>query len=426
MGGIRAVTNRKVLGAVALIWLWGLSGMACGHESNGQEADATDPELERRVAELLPQLEQLSGLAAKGTPAVRRSSTERLETYLLQRLDAEYPGDTLESIAAAYQEFGLIPDTMNLRKLLVDLLLEQAVGYYDPVRDVLFVRDEAPPALLDGVLVHELVHALQDQQLDLDSLINSLPGNDARSAAQAALEGHATLAMLAYQLGGSTDALPELSPQMGAALASSSQFPRLAAAPAIVREPLLFAYLGGARYVQRLWRQQGDRPPPIGRWLPASTEQLMHTERILMGRDDPLLLIIEEPRDGWRTKYASDLGELEIEIYFKEHLQNSGMASRAAAGWDGDAYALLERGDRRALVWYTVWDSEADAEEFAEAYRAGFRARFGGEGGQDVLSAAGRQARLDRLALGGQAAVRIVEGEPGVEAAAPGARLAGR
>jgi hypothetical protein len=424
MGGIRTVTKRSGRATLAAIWLWSLGGLACGLESKGQEAAGNDPELERRVAELVPRLEELSGLAARGTLAVRRSSTKQLETYLLQRLDAEYPGDTLESIAAAYREFGLVPDTLDLRSLMVDLLLEQAVGYYDPIRDVLFVRDEAPAELLDGVLVHELVHALQDQQLDLDSLLSTLPGNDARSAAQAALEGHATLAMLAYQVGGSTSALPELSPEMGAALASGAQFPRLAAAPAIIREPLLFAYLGGARYVQRLWRQQGDRPAPLGRWLPASTEQLLHTEHILSRRDDPVLLTIAEPGDGWRVRYADNLGELEIEIYFKEHLGHGGMATRAATGWDGDAYALLERGGQRALVWYTVWDSEQDAEEFVEAYGTGFRARFGGKG--KALEAPERRAQVARLSLAGQAAVRIVESRAGVDLEPPGAAVAER
>jgi hypothetical protein len=156
--------------------------LACSRDTEGQEPGRQDSDLDSRVEELLPKIEEYSGLPMKRVPAVRRADSETLEAYLLERLEAEYPGDELEDLASAYRAFGLIPDTLDVRRLLVDLLLEQAIGYYDPVRDVLFIRDEATGPMLDAVIVHELVHALQDQQADLDSLTHSVAGNDARSA----------------------------------------------------------------------------------------------------------------------------------------------------------------------------------------------------------------------------------------------------
>lgn len=418
--------SRLAVAAASLSVIW----TACGRPSEGQDGGRLDPALERRVEELLPQVVELSNLPANEVPAVRRSSRATLETYLLARLDAEYPGDTFDNLADAYRAFGLIPDTLDLRRLLVDLLLEQAIGYYDPARDVLFIRDEVPEATLDAVLVHELVHALQDQRADLDSLVRGRTQNDARSAAQASVEGHATVVMLAYQIAvgmgtqPSLDGLPDLGPEMAPLIADPSTMPLLAEAPVILREPLLFSYLGGARYVQRLWRSQPGRPPPLGDWLPESTEQLLHTERLLAERDSPTFLSIEEPDDPWSTTYASDLGELEILIYLEEHLGDRRLATRAASGWDGDAYALLADGDDRALVWYTVWDSPADADEFADAYRQAFFARFGGEGTETELLSEERRARLDRLAISGMPAVRIVETGPAAEVARiPQARL---
>jgi hypothetical protein len=41
----------------------------------------------------------------------------------------------------------------------------------------------------------------------------------------------------------------------------------------------------------------------------------------------------------------------------------------AAAGWDGDRYAVFEGPhDRLGLVWFTTWDSDDDAREFARGY----------------------------------------------------------
>ncbi|UCC73526.1 MAG: hypothetical protein JSV86_02900 [Gemmatimonadota bacterium] len=393
---------------------------ACGRDSKGQEAVRTDAALERKVEELLPTVGEFAHLEALSTPAVRRSSAATLEAYLLERLDAEFPEDTLERLTAAYQAFGLIPDTLDLRRLLVDLLLEQAIGYYDPQRDILFVRDEAPELMLDALLVHELVHALQDQHVDLDSLMHAISENDRRTAAQAAMEGHATAAMMAWQFAQMTgsslsaEQLPEVGPEMAAALSDPSQFPRLAAAPTIVRDPMLFVYLGGARLVQRLWRLHADRPLPFGAWLPESTEQLLHTERLLEERDSPTPMRLAEPGGGWQVSYTSDLGELEIGIYFEEHLGDRVLAARAAAGWDGDAYALLVRGDDAALVWYSAWDSLADADEFVDAYRTAFMARFGGEAVGEELAAPQRRARVERLTVTGIPVVRVVETTPAV------------
>jgi hypothetical protein len=58
------------------------------------------------------------------------------------------------------------------------------------------------------------------------------------------------------------------------------------------------------------------------------------------------------------------LGELQMSVLLRKQWGN-----RAAAGWDGDRYAVFA-GPKEdlGLVWYTTWDSESDAKEFASAY----------------------------------------------------------
>jgi len=125
------------IGGLALAVVVAGLGLACGRDSQGQEAGRRDPELDRKGEEMLPRVAEFAHLPAQGMPAARRADAATLEAYLLERIEAEYPGDMLENVALAYQTFGLLPDTVDLRALLVDLLLEQAVGYYDPARDVL-------------------------------------------------------------------------------------------------------------------------------------------------------------------------------------------------------------------------------------------------------------------------------------------------
>lgn len=426
MGGIRALKravwprrgpappHRGWMTAMVIVVLT-LFDTACGGGQTPGTEGRRDPALEARVEEYLPIIEAITGLESRSPPVVRVADAGVLEGYLLERLEEEYPGNEIEHVARAYREFGLLGPDVELRRLLVDLLLEQALGYYDPERDVLFIREEVPETGIEQVMVHELVHALQDQHLDLDSLLSVRDGNDERTAAQAAMEGHATLAMLAYQVRSMTgrtvplEALPRIGPEAAAAAADAAQMEKLFAAPAIIRESLLFPYFGGSAFLQRLWGRQGESFAPLGDWLPRSTEQVLHVERILGEPDEPTRLRIQSAPDGWREVYASDLGEFELRIYFEEHLKDPPRAQAAAAGWDGDAYSLIEREGRHALVWYTVWDNRTEAEEFVSAYEAAFRARFGGAPGADLVSPE-RRAIVERMELGGLPAIGILEG----------------
>lgn len=404
---IRRLTGLSLLLATASV--------ACAQTSASQEGGRRDPELEARVKELLPEIEKVADLSATRVPEVRVADAATLESYLIQRIDEAYPDGGLDKLTRAYEAFGLLPADLDLRSLMISLVLEQTLGYYDPARDVLFIREEVPDAAVEQVMVHELVHALQDQYVDLDSLLRGRKGNDARAAAQAAIEGHATLAMLMYELqqvtGGrvSAEQLTQILSEMALAAADAAGMEELFAAPRIVRETLLFPYFGGARYVQRIWKAEGGQfaPAPFGRWLPQSTEQVLHADRMLGEPDRPGSIEIAAPRDGWSVEYANDLGELEIRIYFEEHLGDRVTAIRAAAGWHADGYALLEKNGARALVWYTAWDSGTDAEEFVRAYRRAFEARFGSNDGD--LQAENLSASVEQLMLAGIPSVRVVE-----------------
>ena len=149
-----------------------------------------------------------------------------------------------------YETLGLLPQDFDLKGILLDLYSEQVVGYYDPATKALFVITGANPVELRPVLVHELVHALQDQHANLDSLIARERGNDRQTAAQSAIEGHATMVMVAYvaeeQNKGPVNiqALPDIEKSIRPMMeAQNSQFPVFQKAPRVLRETLVFPYV---------------------------------------------------------------------------------------------------------------------------------------------------------------------------------------
>ncbi len=396
----------------------GGAGLACTGAEASAGADPRDSTLTRLVAEIQPAVERSSGIEARSPLHVARADSARLRSYIEDQLRSELPPAKVAAISAAYARLGLLPDTLDLTALLRSLLEEQVVGYYDPERDTLYVMDDVPPAQLEVVLAHELVHALQDQRIDLDSLRRTLRDrNDATMGAQAAIEGHATYAMTEWQFGrmtgGAADLtlLPDLGEQLGGvdltAVADGGSVDVLKAAPAVIREGLIFPYIHGLAFVQRVWKARDGRPLPFDSDLPRSTEQVLHLDRYLEG-DVPTRLALARPLPaGWEMVYESDLGELETRIFLAEHLGDRERAERAAAGWDGDAYRLVRGPPGEAFAWVSVWDSPEDAAEFAAAVEAAYRARYPGS------EAGARRVTVRRERLGESPAVVVVDAPAG-------------
>jgi hypothetical protein len=106
---------------------------------------------------------------------------------------------------------------------------------------------------------------------------------------------------------------------------------------------------------------------------PQSTEQILHPEK-WSAHEGPSRITfsslekVSALRD-WELLDTDVVGEFRWRVIFKE--QGLGAeAEAAAAGWDGDRYAIFKRKDSDAtlMLLSTSWDSEAQAEEFAAAY----------------------------------------------------------
>lgn len=368
------------------------TAVSCGSEPPaGRTSIADDSSLRVLAAALLPEVETLSGLAARRPLALGIRSRSELESFLVAEIEDQLPPRRSREVVRTYARLGLVPPDLELDQLLRSLLLEQVVGYYDPSRDTLFVVEGLDPALLEPVLAHEMVHALQDQYQDLDSLMAANQGqNDLATASQSALEGHATLAMLEWQLarltGGAVglESLPSLAelPESALLEAVGLEMPALASAPRLIRESLLFPYLGGLEFVRaRRSAADGEPSAPLGVEMPVSTEQVLHPDRAFgVVRDIPVTVAFSAvPPAEWTVAHADGLGELETRIWLQEFFEDRDRATSAAAGWDGDMYRLLDGPGGEVLIWASAWDTSEDADEFARAARQVLKLRYAGD-----------------------------------------------
>jgi hypothetical protein len=379
-----------------------ICGAVGGALAQDDDADAAlKGELEAnldRVARETAELRQLPPLAEIDDVLVSRDELQAMMPELIAEEMA--PADAIaqsRSLAA----LGLIPAGTDLFDLTVRLMSEQAAGFYDPRSDGMLVLFDGNPGLTEYLYSHEVIHALQDANLDPDDLMEDLT----------ALNGDRALAVIALYEGdavaGSTAYLERHPALIGALLrAVERDSPVMDEAPASVGLTLLFPYTSGAAFVDRLLAEGGwDAVDAAYADMPTSTEQILHPLKYLE-RDEPSLVALPDPSTelgaGWRVVDEDTLGELQTAVLLADFEPGEGFngitgdialpesARNAAAGWDGDRFALWEDGDgeRETLVWRSVWDTPQDARAFSRALAQFGNGRwpglFNGESPDDV------------------------------------------
>ncbi len=391
MGGVKA--GWRVAGAAAL---FAASAAGCRERAKAVQSQA---DLRQMVRQMMPAVERATGLAFKRHPVVAQRTRAQVRDYVVHKFDDELPAAELAGVQAAYRLFALLPDTLDLRRTMIDLLTEQIAGYYDPDSNTLYIPADIDPFQLRLVVSHELVHALQDQYLDLDSIVQQQRQNDRRTAAQAVLEGQATLAQIAVLMPEQRlESLPDFQQMKEALRSQQNTMPTFARAPFWLRESLVFPYLGGADFVRWFTRTYPGRHP-FGAAMPTSTEQVLHPERY-REQDAPTTLAFA-PSAGAVVHYEDGLGEFETRLLFAQLLGDETEAALLTSGWDGDRYQVLGA-QADALVWYTVWDTPEAAARFERGLRRAWPR-------QAHLGAHGRNTHVEGITLDGMAGVRLVD-----------------
>ena len=366
------------------------------------------------VAADIPRIEKAVGVKFRRPPKMELKSREEVRAFLLAQLDDTAAQRDLAGREATYKLLGLVPDTMNVRKELVDVLTEQILGYYDPRTKVLYLMNGAPDDLVGVTIYHELVHALQDQYIDLDSLQRQTGNDDRLAAAQAVIEGEATYEQIAWMLGGRASMaarLPVGQDRIRDMIREAQGAPKFSAAPMVIQEELLFPYINGQDFISRFKEREPGKLP--FRDMPQSTEQVMHDRAYFAtARDVPVRVTL--PKIAGEI-YQNTLGEFDTRLFLFEHLQDQGLASRASIGWGGDRYSVVRTPSGNALVWVSTWDTAVDAAEFVDALGQAVQRRYRiagpatSDGGVRTYTGRGRTVVVTPREIGGRNVVLVVD-----------------
>lgn len=205
-------------------------------------------------------------------------------------------------------------------------------GYYSIKDKALFIYDDIAGAYERGVLIHEMVHALQDQHFGLAKLHQTEFSTDRELAFAALIEGDATLTMI--------ELLKNDQPRVAAMLdvgLEKAQDLRNA-----------FLYAQGARYVKALKERGGWAAVNRAyQFPPSATATILHPPGV------PTIDL-----GPGKTR-----GELAIIQMLWEHPQTRPLAVQAANGWRGDR--AIEDGACKA--WVVAFDTAENALRFQAA-----------------------------------------------------------
>lgn len=231
-------------------------------------------------------------------------------------------------------------------------------GYYSIKEKTLYLYDDITGAYERGVLIHEMVHALQDQHFGLAKLHQETFGSDAELAMAALIEGDATFTMI--------EVLKKDQPKVEAMLNTSLEKAKN------LRNAFLYGH--GARYVKGL-KDKGGWPSVNARYKfpPRTTAAILNpgasTINLGPGRSVGAFGLIEMMAD---------------------HAEAKALAIAAASGWIGDRVAE----DGAVKSWQLAFDTPEHAQRFRQAYELHARSSARAKGRTHGVSARGTRVNI--------------------------------
>ena len=348
------------------------------HAGLGAEPLAPQTESQPILAEaneLLREMSQTTSLPIKATLKKQILSRSEIRKYLEENLHAEYTPQEFHTQESILKAFGLVSREFNLERFLITFYAEQAAGFYDPRRKTLFMADWPGEDMQKMVLAHELTHALQDQNFDLQKFLRAARANDdATNARQAIVEGYAMAAMMQHWVQPVELArLQSLEPLMAQVIHQQfEEFPAFSKAPFFFRLQALFPYIEGIGFMQRALAEGGwKKLNSLFSHPPTTTKEIFEPSVYFVAKPLPEISL---PRPaalagvpGLRVLTENTAGQLGYYALLGQFISED-EAKTVGKAWMADRYILYEyegtTPNQYALVARTRWSGPETALAF--------------------------------------------------------------
>ncbi len=281
----------------------------------------------------------------------------------------------------------IIGESTSSQEEITNTLGSSVAGFYSPTRDeiIIITPDTDNVTIDDGTLVHEHVHAMQDQYYDLTDERYRGETQDGDLAIDGIVEGEAGYIEQRYEERCGVEWTCHSPPSPGGGGGGDLNLG--------VFVTIYHPYSDGPGYVHTIVEREGwDGVDDRLENPPASTAQVTHQTN----REPASIDFTGEPTDDWETypaqgvNGADTVGEASIYamFYYQSREYGAGVVdpnefangadapyvrfnyvSAPSDGWANDKLYPYRRGDdENGYVWVTEWETEADATQFSKAY----------------------------------------------------------
>ena len=324
----------------------------------------------------------------KPVPLVVKTPDEA-EAMMETDLMRDYTDNQLQVDAVAGAVTGLFPAGIDLKAASLKLLKSQVAGFYDPHgKEMVLVEGGADLGIWNSaaqfmmqrdvvgemLLAHELTHALQDQNFDLETALDKVKNDDDRSLAlKTVAEGDATIAGFAYAMGkmddSTADTLADNLKNLPKALAAEAPN-----TPEGLSAPLLFQYSDGVRFVAEAYRRGGwQAVDALYRNPPQSSHQILHPGVYFDAPAAPQPRIelagYDKVMSGWKKADDDTYGELLLRVILERNLGKQSNELGLATRWTADRMVVLQESRGVNVIWMLTFSDEQTASHFAVVYQ---------------------------------------------------------
>jgi len=377
------------------------------------EADAKD--LFQSVDTILDFASEDTAFPKKGTIKRRLVGRAEVEKYTRDMEAKEDFAKRFASSELTMKKFGLLPRDFDLKEFLVKANGKQIAAYYDFETKTISMLNWIPRNQQEPILAHELTHALQDQNYDLQHFLKFDTASKASDdedksetamARHAVTEGQAQVVYVDYILkpyGRTVQNTPGLIYQMEDPMVKAvadSEF--LHNAPMLLREAGTFPYGAGLIFEGELLHKGGKDMAFAGAFAdpPRSTHEILDP-KAYMNHEKVLPVHFPDLQSVVGAHYtvfdSGGVGQLDAKAMI-EQFGNRKEAEDIASAWQGGKYVAFRRSENGskdattsdiAFVYVSHWASTQAAQRFAKVYVGAVSQRYKNAAAQSLAACSG-------------------------------------
>lgn len=324
----------------------------------------SEDELTVLVEELQAFVAEARGLDFLGPVEVELADDAAFESRLLE--DFEEDADQIEDVEVFYKALGLLEPDADLLEELRAIYSAGVLGFYDPETNELVVRGSSLTPYVRQTIVHELVHALDDQHFELHREQYEERKDEIATGFTAVVEGNARRIEQEW-----LDAQPEdVREQAGAEERAFAEGIDVDAFPEILLFEIGAPYELGKIFVDAIVGERGDRAVDAALEDPPTTSEQVLFPPLYTARE-PRIEVPPPPADGELV----DDGVVGALFWFGLFTTGDTTippqdAFAAIQGWGGDWAVTWMDGDAACARVDVVGDTQEDTDELEEALRA--------------------------------------------------------